>query len=70
MSEIKGQLLGIVLVLIVFASVSLAVSGIFTNTVEKVTEKTEATIDAAGEAEDDNELGNNPMRPFLSYYQD
>lgn len=70
MSEIKGQLLGIVLVLIVFASVSLAVSGIFANTVDKVTEKTEATIDAAGETEDPEAPQANPMRPLLSYYQD
>ena len=61
MSEIKGQLLGIFLVLIVFASVSLVVSGIFKSTTDKITEKTESTIENAGQEvtseEDDDNMG-------------
>ena len=39
MSEIKGQLVGIILVLSIFATVSIAAATIFTNMTDKVEEK-------------------------------
>lgn len=38
MSEIKGQLLGLVLVLLIFGAVSLSVAAVFRDSADKVTE--------------------------------
>lgn len=47
MSEIKGQLLGILLVLMIFASVSVAATQIFTNLTNSVqAEVSEVVLDA------------------------
>lgn len=46
MSEIKGQLLGIILVLTIFATVSVALTGVFSTMTNKVeTEVAEITTD-------------------------
>ena len=39
MSEIKGQLLGIILTLMVFAAVSVTIAAVYKNAADKVTEK-------------------------------
>ena len=39
MSEIKGQLLGIIMVLIIFGAVSGTIAGVFLNSRETITEK-------------------------------
>lgn len=39
MSEIKGQLLGIILTLMVFAAVSVTIAAVYKSTADKVTEK-------------------------------
>ena len=39
MSEIKGQLLGIILTLMVFAAVSVTIAAVYKSTAGKVTEK-------------------------------
>ena len=41
MSEIKGQLLGILLVLVVFGAVSATLAGVFTKTANQISEKSE-----------------------------
>ena len=58
MSEIKGQLLGIVMVLIIFGAVSGPIAGIFYTTREKITEK--STDMTTG-------VENTLKRPMLSY---
>ena len=47
MSEIKGQLLGIILVLMIFAAVSGVVALVFKNAGDTITEKAEHTFDDA-----------------------
>ena len=39
MSEIKGQLLGLILVLVIFGAVSVGVSSIFKSSAEKITDE-------------------------------
>lgn len=39
MSEIKGQLLGIILTLMVFAAVSVTIAAVYRSSADKVTEK-------------------------------
>ena len=39
MSEIKGQLLGIILVLIVFGAISVSMAAVFRNTAKQVTDR-------------------------------
>lgn len=41
MSEIKGQLLGIILVLVIFGGISVAMATVFKNTAEQVSDKSE-----------------------------
>lgn len=41
MSEIKGQLLGLVLVLVIFAAVSAGLATVFTSTAGQITTKSE-----------------------------
>ena len=58
MSEIKGQLLGILLVLVVFGSVSVAVASAFKGISDKITEKAEnPESDAAAEFTDNGGQG-------------
>ena len=45
MSEIKGQLLGIILVLSIFLTVSVALTAIFTNMTKSVEEKVSEVVD-------------------------
>ena len=45
MSEIKGQILGIILVLSIFLTVSVALSAIFTNMTHSVEEKVSDVVD-------------------------
>ena len=47
MSEIKGQLLGIILVLMVFGAVSAAMMVVFTNLTKSVEEKVDEIIDSS-----------------------
>lgn len=49
MSEIKGQLLGILLVLVIFGSVSVALAGVFKTMSDKITEKAGSPETAAEE---------------------
>lgn len=49
MSEIKGQLLGIILVLTIFAGVSAAVIAIFNSMTEKIQTKVENIDNIEGE---------------------
>ena len=48
MSEIKGQLLGIILVLVVFGAISVTMATVFKNTGTKISQKAN---DPAGDAE-------------------
>ena len=41
MSEIKGQLLGIILVLVIFGGISLSLATVFSNTADQISEKSE-----------------------------
>ena len=41
MSEIKGQLLGIILVLVIFGGISLAMASVFSKTADQVAERSE-----------------------------
>ena len=50
MSEIKGQLLGIILVLMIFAAVSGVVALTFHNAGESITSKTDHAFDGASSA--------------------
>lgn len=61
MSEIKGQLLGIVLVLIVFGGISVAMAKVFKNTSGQITSKSE-DAGADAEAQLSSSIG------LLSYY--
>ncbi len=45
MSEIKGQLLGIILVLSIFLTVSVALTGIFTNMTNSVESKVSEVVE-------------------------
>ena len=45
MSEIKGQLLGIILVLSIFLTVSVALTAIYTNMTKSVEEKVSEVVD-------------------------
>lgn len=45
MSEIKGQLLGIILLLIVFASVSVGIASVFNTAKTTMTEKATQVVD-------------------------
>ena len=47
MSEIKGQLLGIILVLMVFGAISVAVVTIFNNLVDKTAQRAEDAVDTS-----------------------
>lgn len=47
MSEVKGQLLGLILVLMVFAVVSGVVAKVFADAGESITTKSEHTFDGA-----------------------
>lgn len=50
MSEIKGQLLGIILTLLVFGSVSIVIARVFANTAGRVNDySTNVEYEAAGE---------------------
>ena len=49
MSEIKGQLLGIILVLMIFAVVSGVVASVFQNASDSITLKSEHAFDGAAE---------------------
>ena len=49
MSEIKGQLLGIILVLVIFGGVSIALANVFKNTADQVAEKSEDLGKDAGQ---------------------
>lgn len=44
MSEIKGQILGIVLVLVIFGAVSAAIATVFNTTTSAVTEKSKTIV--------------------------
>ena len=55
MSEIKGQLLGIILVLSIFLTVSVALTAIFTNMTESVESKVSEVVEF-----DDNSTVTNP----------
>lgn len=46
MSEIKGQLLGIILTLMVFAAVSVTVAAVYKQSASKVTQRSENIEDA------------------------
>ena len=50
MSEIKGQLLGIILVLVIFGTVSVAVAQIFKESKDKMNEQATDIIDGAEDA--------------------
>ena len=56
MSEIKGQLLGIILTLMVFAAVSVTVAAVYKQSANKVTEKSENIEDAVDTALTANSL--------------
>ena len=62
MSEIKGQLLGIILTLMVFAAVSVTVASLYNSTAEKVTTYgTNVEVPAGEEVHYDN--GSSALRP-------
>lgn len=44
MSELKGQLLGLIIVLILFGTVSLAASGVFDSLVGKINDQTTEVV--------------------------
>ena len=50
MSEIKGQLLGIILVLVIFGTVSVAVAQIFKESKDKMNEQATDIVDGAEDA--------------------
>lgn len=59
MSEIKGQLLGIILLLTIFATVSVGIATVFATTRDAMVEKSENVADAAEQVltvNDDNSL--------------
>lgn len=47
MSEFKGQLLGMVLVIVLFAAISVAMKTMFTNEVSQISEQFTAAISSA-----------------------
>lgn len=58
MSEIKGQLLGIILTLMVFAAVSVTIAAVYKTTAGKVTEKANNIENGA-----QTELNGNSQQP-------
>ena len=62
MSEIKGQLLGIILVLVIFGTVSVAVAQVFKSSKEKMVTQAGSVTEAAEETIS--------ARAFLSYNED
>ena len=57
MSEIKGQLLGILLVLIVFGAVSVSMATVFSSTAAQIAEKSEDLEDTVNDAFTNNQQG-------------
>ena len=56
MSEIKGQLLGVILVLVIFGGISVAMATIFKNTAGQVSSKSEDLGKEAGTVINSNSL--------------
>ena len=65
MSEIKGQLLGIVMVLLIFGTVSGVVAGVFAKLKNTITNKSTTMISDVDEALEQEESFNNV--PLISF---
>lgn len=59
MSEIKGQLLGIILTVMVFAAISVTIAALYKGTANQVTERSENVADAV-----DTVLTNNGLMHY------
>ena len=65
MSEIKGQLLGIVMVLLIFGTVSVVIAGVFSNLKNTIANKSTTMITDVDAALEQSESFNNV--PLISF---
>ena len=67
MSEIKGQLLGLILVLVIFGGISVAMAGVFSNVSKQVQDKSKNLGTDAAQVFVDTPSQNTEPAPLMHY---